>query len=269
METTLHRQLKALYSSDAFWNELRAKRPPSEQKPLFNQMEPFQKELCQKESALAASRQEVVVDGFRVDAVVDGQLIEIQYASLGAIRNKIRSLLVNHSVLVVKPLAARKYLIKRKRKRGPISSSRYSPLRQTYFHLFDDLVHFVDIFPHARLTLDVLLTEQEEHRLPAANRRRWRRRRDYRVEDRHLRSVRDRWQLRTVFDLVAALPAALTGGDRDASFSTADLAREAEIPRWLAQKAAYCLRKTGAATVVAKSGNALLYQINASARRAA
>ena len=72
METTLHRQLKSLYAVDS-------------------------------------SQQEVTVDGYRIDAIADGRLIEIQYGSLGAIRDKIQALLVNHAVLVVKPLAARKY----------------------------------------------------------------------------------------------------------------------------------------------------------------
>ena len=225
METTLHRQLKALYAVDS-------------------------------------SQQEVTVDGYRIDAVADGRLVEIQYGSLGAIRDKIRALLAGHSVLVVKPLAARKFLVKRSRKGGRVKSSRYSPSRKTYFHLFDDLVHFVDVFPHPRLTLEVVLTEQEEHRLPSRKRRRFSK--DYRVEDRLLRSVDGRLQLRRVEDLAAMLPAGLAE-----PFSTADIAREADIPRWLAQKMAYCLRKTGAAEMAGKQGNALLYRVDGSIPAAA
>jgi hypothetical protein len=62
-------------------------------------------------------------------------------------------------------------------------------------------------------------------------------------------------RLRTAEDLCDLLPAGLPS-----PFSTADLARLAKIPRWLAQKMAYCLRKTGAVVSVAKRGNALLYQ---------
>ncbi|MFQ5734409.1 MAG: hypothetical protein ACE5KM_20920, partial [Planctomycetaceae bacterium] len=81
METTLHRQLKELYVDDV-------------------------------------DNREVAVDGFRIDAVVDSTLIEIQCASLSAIRDKVRRLLESHDVRVVKPLAARKFLITRRRKRG-------------------------------------------------------------------------------------------------------------------------------------------------------
>ena len=215
METSLHRQLKELYAPDA-------------------------------------SLQEVQIDGYRIDAVADGRLIEIQFSSLGAIRPKIRTLLKTHDVLVVKPLAARKYLIKRNRKQGKIVSKRYSPKRETVYNLFDDLVHFVDLFPHPRLTLEVVLTEQEEHRVTVRKRRA--RSKDYRTVDRTLRSVQDRLELRTISDLLALLPHNLPE-----PFSTEDIARLAEIPRWLAQKMAYCLRKTGAATIAGKRGNAVLY----------
>ena len=43
-------------------------------------------------------------------------------------------------------------------------------------------------------------------------------------------------------------------------FSTEDIARLAGIPRWLARKMAYCLRKTGATTIAGKRGNSVLYR---------
>lgn len=225
METSLHRQLKDLYCSDA-------------------------------------SQLEVAVDGYRIDAVINDLLIEVQCASLAAIRDKVRALVERHDVLIVKPVAARKYLIKRKRKNGKVHSARYSPTRQTALHVFDELVHFVTVFPHPRLTLEVVLTEQEEHRV-SKKKRRWRSK-DYRVEDRKLVSVLDSFRLQTATDLLGLLP-----GDLPAPFSTEELARQANIPRWLAQKAAYCLRKTDAVHVVGKRGNALLYQTTQPDRAAA
>jgi hypothetical protein len=224
METSLHRQLKQLYSADP-------------------------------------SCQEVTLDGYRIDAVADDRLIEIQYGSLGAIRDKIRALLEAHDVLVVKPLVARKYLVKRNRKGGRVASARYSPKRETFLHLFDDLVHFIGVFPHARLTLEVLLTEQEEQRLPARKRRRFSK--GYRVEDRSLRAVGDRLLIHDCADLIRLLP----GGLPD-PFTTQDIATHADIPRWLAQKMAYCLRKCGAAEPVGKQKNAVLYHVPAKRRAA-
>lgn len=218
METSLHRQLKALYSTDE-------------------------------------TQHEVEVDGFRIDVVADGRLIEIQCAALAAIRDKIRTLLKNgHHVWVVKPLAARKYLVKRSRKKGRVSSARYSPNRESIYDLFLELVHFIGVFPHSQLTLEVLMAELEEHRLPA---RRWpRTRKRYRVDDRVLRSVGERIELRTNSDLLNLLPEGLSS-----EFTTQDIARHADIERWLAQKMAYCLRKSGAIHECGREGNTRVYEI--------
>jgi hypothetical protein len=225
METTLHRQLKALYVDDP-------------------------------------QRREVTVDGFRIDAVVDGTLVEIQCASLSAIRDKVRRLLLDHPVRVVKPLAARKLLVTRQRKNGPVVSQRHSPSRATAFQLFDELVHFVTVFPHERLTLEVLLVDVEEHRLRRKPRR-WRGK-DYRVQDRLLRSVEERREFRTAGDLLGLLPAGLPD-----EFTTADVAELANVPRWLAQKAAYCLRQTGAVACVEQRGRLRFYRRNDGAARPA
>jgi len=217
METTLHRQLKALYAD-------------------------------------APGDQEVVHEGYRIDAVQAGQLIEIQQASLGALRAKVRRLLVANAVTIVKPLAVTKRIVTRP---GPAQElkTRQSPLHQGWLHLFDDLVHFVDVFPHPRLTLEVVLTEQEELREPRVARRR-RFGRTYRVCDRRLTAIVERRAVRTPADLVGLLPAGLP-----AQFTTADLAQLGAIPRWLGQRIAYCLRETGAARQVGKRGNAGLYTL--------
>lgn len=118
-----------------------------------------------------SDRHEVTVGAFRIDAVDSrrGRLIEIQCASLSAIRDKIRTLVEDHQVIVVKPLAARKKIVTLQLAAGgDVVSARYSPIRQSLPHLFLELVHF-GIFPHPRLQLDVLLTEQEEIRVPPAH----------------------------------------------------------------------------------------------------
>ena len=113
------------------------------------------------------TQHEVDLDGYRIDAIDgDGRLIEVQCASLLAIRDKIRKLTKKHKVVVVKPLAARKKLLKKARRNGKVVSSRYSPAKQTLPYIFLELVHFTKAFPHRNLQLDVLLTEQEEIRVP-------------------------------------------------------------------------------------------------------
>jgi hypothetical protein len=195
---------------------------------------------------------EVSIRGYRIDAIVDGTLIEIQQASLAALRKKTRDLLETHRVIVVKPLSALKTILRLKRRNGPVATRRTSPRHESIHDIFQDLVHFVDVFPHPRLTLEVLLTEQEETRVP--KKKRWFRSKDYSVADRRLVAVRSRHTFRTAADLSGLLPAGL-----DDEFTTADIARLAKIPRWLAQKMAYCLRQTGAITIAGKRRHAMLY----------
>lgn len=221
MATSLHQQLKALY-------------------------------------AASPDEQEVAVDGYRIDALADGKLIEVQQSALGAIRTKVRKLVdAGHEVVVVKPLIARKLLIKRDRKRGKIVSRRKSPKRESFHDVFLELVHFMGAFPKPGLTLELVRVEVEEHRLPALKNRR--NRKGYRVEDRRLASIVDRLSLRTADDLIAMLPDCLP-----TPFSTDDISAGCEIARWLAQKMAYCLRKAGGIQQVGKSGNSLLYEIGES-----
>jgi hypothetical protein len=216
METSLHRQLKSLYSAEP-------------------------------------DGQEVRLGSFRIDAIHQGRLIEIQQGSLGAIRPKIRRLLEQHDVTVVKPLVAHKLLVRRKKTGGKIVSTRQSPRRETIADLFADLVYFVEVFPHPRLTLEVVLTRVEEHRVPAQ--KKWWRGPDFRVTDRILVGIEGRVTLKNTADLLRLLPDGLAE-----SFTTEEIARLAPMPRWLAQKMAYCLRKTGAIEQLGKRGNSWLYR---------
>ncbi len=201
------------------------------------------------------ARIEARVASYRIDAIVDGVLIEVQHGSLAAIRDKIRRLLTDHDVLVVKPIVVRKTLVYRKRKGGAVARSRLSPKRGRLLDLFDELVHFTNVFPHPRLTLEMPLVEVEEIRYPGHGRRRRYRANDFQVEDQKLVQVLETHRLQTAGDL-----AALVACDLPAPFSTAHLATGLDAPRWLAQRIAYCLRHTGAAKQVGKQGNAWLYQ---------
>ena len=218
METTLHRQLKALYAGA---------------------------------DALIEQR----VDGFRIDAVRGEELVEIQHGSLAAIRDKIARLVKRRRVLVVKPIIARKTLVSLKKRGGRELSRRSSPKRGTLLDVFDELVYLTRLYPHENLTLEVPLVEVEERRYPGHGRRRRWRVKDFQVEDQRLTEVLSVHTFQTCSDLWRLLPT-----DLCAPFHTGHLAQSLSINRSLAQRIAYCLRHTGAATVAGKQGNAWLYE---------
>lgn len=226
METSLHRQLKALYAGDE-------------------------------------AQTEVPLESYRIDAVNGGELVEIQHGSLAAIRDKIAKLLKKHRVLVVKPLVAKKTLIKRDKKGGKVVDRRLSPKQGTILSLFDELVYFTRVFPHPNLTLEAPLVEVEEWRYPGhGKRRRWRKG-DHIVEDQQLVAVRETHRFRTTADLAELLPDELP-----TPFHTAHLAASLGVQRFIAQRIAYCLVKTGATLSVGKQRNARLYEFAPAARAA-
>ncbi len=208
------------------------------------------------------ARTEVVLGQYRIDAVLRSTLIEIQHGSLAAIRDKIRRLVAEHQVLVVKPIVARKVLIKQNVPEGPVVSRRLSPKRGQLLDIFDELVYFTRVFPHPNLTLEIVLVEVEEWRYPGHGRRRRWRRNDHVVADQKLLGVGASMQLRKSADLIQLLPAQLP-----AQFHTGHLATELGIRRPVAQRIAYCLREMEAIRHVGKQGNSLLYEIRKRRRR--
>ncbi len=222
METSLHRQLKALYAGEH--------------------------DASEQESRKLA--------GYRIDVVRGEELVEIQHGSLGAIRNKVAKLLEKHPVRVVKPLIARKTLIKLEEGGEREISRRLSPKQATVLDLFHELIYFTSVFPHPRLTIEVPLVTVEERRLPGHGRRRRWRRNDHVVSDLCLVDIVSTHIFQTNGDLLALLP-----NDLPQSFHTGDLAAAMQIQRWIAQRIAYCLRKTGGLNVVGKQRNAWQYEL--------
>ncbi len=198
---------------------------------------------------------EVPLGEYRIDVVSNGMLVEIQHGSLAAIRDKVKTLLHQHDVLVVKPIVVRKLLVKRSAKEGEILHRRLSPKRGGIWDLFDDLVHFTQVFPHKRLTLDVPLVDIEEWRHPGHGRRRRWRVNDHEVEDQKLLRVHAVHRFQTAADLRALIVNPLP-----ASFHTGDLAELLGIRRWVAQRIAYCFRKMGVVRELGKQGNTRLYE---------
>jgi hypothetical protein len=201
LETTLHRQLKERFGPDS------------------------------------GGRSEVVVGKFRIDAVdVDGTLIEVQSAPLGALRSKLSRLLVDHKVRVVKPVITARRVVRRARLDGPDLSARLSPKRGALLDVFDDLVGLARVFPHPNLQLEVLGVEIDEIRVLR------RRPPGFTVGDRGLRQVGATVSLCEPDDLWRLLPDGLAA----IPFTTRELAERLERPLTFAQRVAYCFRMAGA-----------------------
>lgn len=172
METSLHKQLKEVYSD-------------------------------------AGAEVEQKLGRYRIDVVCDKELIEIQHGSLAAIRDKVADLTNKYRMLVVKPIVYRRRLVKFKSQGGRVVSRRLSPKRGSVLDLFDELVYFTRVFPHPNLTLEAPLVEIEEWRYPGHGRRRYRRKNDHVVDDQKLTKVHEIHRFQSRADLLRLIPADL------------------------------------------------------------
>ena len=207
--------------------------------------------LKQRYASATGGRSEVVLEGFRIDAVDhSGLLIEVQSGPLGPLRGKLLRLLPNHRIRVVKPIIAEKRVVRRSRAEGPNLSARRSPKRGSTIDVFEDLVSLAHIFPDPNLSLEVLPVLIDEIRIP---RRRWP---GYRIVDRCLTGSLGRSVLERPQDLWDLLP-----GHHDWAepFTTVDIATRIGRPLWLAQRVAYCLRLSGEVHSIGKRGNHRIY----------
>ncbi len=179
-----------------------------------------------------------------------GLMIEIQTGNFGALRLKLPVLLSAGPVRVVYPIP-RVTTVTVIDKHGEVVRARRSPKRGAIEDVFAELVSIPEICGCAGLALEVVLVDVDEVRRDGKVRRG--RLRQHRI-DRRLVAVGDRIVLNSPEDY-RRLAAAPSG-----SFTTADLADAMRRPRWLAQKAAYCLRRMGVLKPVGFRARSILYE---------
>jgi len=195
---------------------------------------------------------EARVDGYVIDIVRGGLLIEIQTRHLYALKRKLRQLLPNFPVRLVHPIAQEKWIV-RQAADGHVIGRRKSPKRGRAIDVFRELARITDLLSHPNLTIEVLLTQQDEI-LCNDGAGSWRRR-GWSLVDQRLLKVVDQLRLDSPADYNALLPSPL-----DQPFSNRELAEALGCRIGLAQKITFTLRKIGCLSVAGKRGNAFLHQ---------
>lgn len=196
---------------------------------------------------------EAPVEGFVVDLVRGGLLIEIQTRGFAAMRKKLDTLLDTHAIQLVHPVAETKWIVKLD-DQGDEVSRRRSPKRGIPADVCGELVSFPSLLSHPNFTLEVTMVEEEEVLRPEPKRG-WRRG-GFVIEERRLVDVLDSVELSSPGDLLELLPNGLPR-----PFTTADLAEGLGRSRHLAREVAYCLRVSGAVEVVGRDRRGILYEL--------
>jgi hypothetical protein len=196
---------------------------------------------------------EVRVDGYVIDIIQDGVLIEIQTGNFSSIKRKLIRLTTNHAVRLVYPIAFEKWILKPSSHFSEELARRKSPKRGCALDIFSQLVSFPALIQNKNFSIEVLMTQEEEFRRHVPGRA-WRRK-GWIIEERRLLDVVERHFFHNPIDFLELLPPSLP-----AAFTTTDLARTLKISRRLAQQAAYCLRKMDTIASIGKQNRSLLYQ---------
>lgn len=195
---------------------------------------------------------EAPVEGFVVDLVRHGRLIEIQTRGFSSMRRKFDLLLDSYSMRLVHPVALEKWIVKLGEDGGEVSRRR-SPKRGIAADVCEELVAFPSLLSHPNFTLEIAFVEIEEVRRPDA-RNGWRRG-GFVIEEQRLVDVVETMEFVSPDALLGLLPEGLPD-----PFSTADLADGLGRSRHLAQEVAYCLRVSGAVATVGRDRRGILYR---------
>ncbi len=196
---------------------------------------------------------ETLVDGYVIDIVqASHTLVEIQTRSFSSMKRKLLSLVDQHPIRLVHPVAQERFVV-RVDSDGVLVSKRKSPKRDTVFNVFREFVSFPSLMAHPNFSLEVLLIREEEI-WRDDGRGSWRRK-GWSIYDRRLLEIVDRVVLMTPADCAALIPTHLPQ-----AFDCKELANALKIQLPLAQKTAYCLREMGALRIIGKRGRATLYE---------
>jgi hypothetical protein len=206
------------------------------------------KELYSKQGG----QEEVLIDGYLIDVVLNEELIEIQTHNFSALKNKLQQLLKNHRVCLVHPIPQEKWIVRVSTNEERVIGRRKSPKHGQIEDLFYELVSFPQLALHTNFTLEVLLTREEEYwQKDGAGS--WRRK-GWHIINRSLLDVIKNKNLKSRQDYIDLLPPTLPQ-----PYTTLQLSSALDIRRKLAQKMAFCLRSMGIIEIVGKKGNAFLY----------
>lgn len=196
---------------------------------------------------------EVPLDGYVIDAIVDGVLIEVQTRNFTKMRPKLRTLVESHPVRLVHPVTYEKWIV-RVDPEGVQLSRRKSPKRGRVEDVFGELVTFPTLMAERNFSLEVVLIQEEEIRLVDGKKHGRRRRRDFVREERRLVDVVDSRRFAVPRDMAALIPETV-----DEPFTTADIAKACNLPKFMAQKMAYCLREMGAIVPLERKKSGIQY----------
>jgi hypothetical protein len=200
---------------------------------------------------------EYIADGMKAD----GEIIEVQTGSFAPLKAKMKELAAAGKARIIYPVAVIKKIevyepasgrVGRKKKLS-LLYRRKSPIKGSFWNLFDALIYAPELPLVGGLSIEVALVETIEKRVKDGKGS-WRRK-GMSVIDRELIALRESILFKKPADYLRFIPF-----KKKEEFTSALLAQRAEIGSGTAVKALYVLNKIGVVKRIGKHGNSWLYK---------
>ena len=196
---------------------------------------------------------EVRVGSYVADIMRDGEIIEVQTAGFGKMREKLASYLKDYHVTIVYPIAHTKWLVWLDEQTGEVTKRRKSPKTGSVYDAFRELYRIKFLLKNPKLHFCFPLIDLEEQRILDG----WskdRKKGSHRY-DRIPIALENEIYVDGIKEFGKLIPETL-----QEPFTTKDFAKEAKITINRAQTAVNVLYYTGTLQRVGKQKNAYLYE---------
>ena len=197
---------------------------------------------------------EVAVGGYVADIVGENGIIEIQSASFGKLREKLRCFLAAARVTVVWPCVVNKRIIRVDTETGEIISERRSNVHRGEYDIFRELWSIREFLSDPRLTICIAQLEADEYR-PAEQRRGRGRKGANNGIERYPTMLAGELILECAGDYLRFVPTNLPE-----QYTSKDFAKAAGVHIQIAQSALLVLNTIGVVERCGKQGNSYIYK---------
>ena len=192
------------------------------------------------------------VDRFFIDIARKDFLIEIQTKNFSAIKEKLKTLVKTHKVLLVHPIIQDKWILKIDLNSKKIIKKSLSPKHCNYFNIFEELIRIPCLISNPNLMIEALIIQADEIWVND-NKGSWRRK-GWSIKDRTLVNVLEQKIFSNPNHFLSLIP-----NNIETPFTNNDLSLSLNISLKLARMMTYCLRKMNLITIAKKRNRSYLF----------
>ncbi|MBR4949435.1 MAG: hypothetical protein IKZ25_01535 [Clostridia bacterium] len=198
------------------------------------------------------NNQEIKIGSFFADAVVDGEIFEIQTGNFNVIRKKLEYFLKENKVTIIYPVSKTNRICWIDPETAEVKKGRISPQKGNAFFIFPQLYKIKPFLKNPNLSFRVILLDTEEYRLL-----------DGYSEDRKKGGKKLK---KLPINIIEEIPLENLAQylsllkDIDGVFTTADFKKKFKLSQKIAQCSINILYYLGVIIRIGKKGNAFLYQ---------